>query len=120
MNVPKELGVHVCNCCHVKLLDEDFHRCGIDVSRHQYFFDYFCPTCSFGGSYVVAIPIGKSAGEAIRDLGIACLGAEQKGDPKGNSKDLLNRIVGVEDLLSLGGNDAPKEFTRDDDPSDLP
>lgn len=120
MRIPRSLKIHKCNDCQAALEDGNFRRCGLSSTDKHFFFDYFCPACGFAGSYTFDIKKEMTDGEAVSKLAQALIDAESEADSKGNIKDQLNRIVGVQDLLDLGGKDAPKEKPRDDDSSNLP
>lgn len=122
MKIPKSLRVHVCNKCKGELQDKDFKRCGFNFIRHQYFFDYLCCFCEHNGCYVLQVSDTLTAGQALARLGESLIegDSEEPIDSKGNIRETLNKIVGVQDLLKLGGKDAPREQPPDDDPTDLP
>lgn len=58
MFIPRILNIHTCNKCKKKLIDQNFHRCGIDLKQTRQgkitaFFDYKCPDCKHVGQYIV-------------------------------------------------------------------
>lgn len=126
MKIPKSLRIHNCNKCKGELRDTDFKRCGFNFVKHQYFFDYLCRFCDHNGCYVLQVNASLTAGQALGKLaeslieGDAAETQQEESDSKGNIRETLNKIVGVQDLLKLGGKDVPREQSTDDDPTDLP
>jgi len=115
VKIPVNLKIHVCNQCDSVLADKDFHTTGVLIHRRGIFFDYKCPACSNVGRYVFELKDGISIYDGLRSIA-AMLEHEVKisspKDQKENITNRLNSIVGVTDLLKLGGTNAPTEPTR--------
>jgi len=110
MKIPPELNINQCNKCKAVLQDSAFNRFGFSIVTHQHFFEYKCP-CGHTACYVLQASKSLSPPEALLKLAQTLIECEQEqaSDSKGNIKDVLNKITGVEDLLKLGGNNAPRE-----------
>lgn len=123
-SIRRELDVHRCSECKCSLEDGNFVGCGIlfetpEAPGWQAHFDYHCPTCGHYGRWMLAIPDDLSALDAMKSLVNAFDTAQSQ---RGDIALKLTKINSVEDLLKLGGNDAPKErakYKRDGD-GDLP
>lgn len=115
MKIPKHLNVHTCIKCREALQDSAYKRCGVGLVKAQFFFDYECGSCGHLGRYVLDIKDRFSPSEAL--IALADMLEETKGKQgasKGNIASELNKIVGVQDLLKqAGGNDAPREPSKD-------
>ena len=115
MKIPTSLKIHVCNGCGAPLSDNDFQITGILIHRRGIFFDYKCPACDNVGRYVFELKDGISIYDGLRSIASML---EHEGhvlttkDQKENIANRLNSIVGVTDLLKLGGANAPTEPTR--------
>jgi len=120
MKLPENLKIHTCFKCKASLADENFNQCGVSLLKPQLVFDYECPTCGHYGRYNLDLKTKMTPIEALNFLA-ALMEMEkiQQDSEKGNIRSQLNKISGVQDLLRLGGNDAPKERTKRDG-SDLP
>ena len=56
MYIARSLGIHLCDSCKATLVDQNFVRCGMNLSGKQkwnVFFDYVCPKCRHKGSYLI-------------------------------------------------------------------
>lgn len=116
MKLPTEKwAIDKCGACKVKLEEKNFSRCGVVLKTQQIFFDYECRACAHRGRWTIDIQSNMDAPEALMFLATTLA----EGDSKGNIAADLNKIVGVQDLLKLGGKDAPRE-RRSDESSDLP
>jgi hypothetical protein len=121
MKLPRDLGIHTCFNCKNDLLDDNFKRCGISLERPQLFFDYECSTCEHSGRYYLELLTKMGPVESLIFMATLIEAVNiQKNSVKGNIKQQLNKITGVQDLLRLGGTDAPREQTRRDDTENLP
>jgi ribosomal protein S27E len=115
VKIPASLNIHACNECGAVLSDEDFYITGVLIRRRGIFFDYKCPSCSNVGRYVFELKDGISIYDGLRSIASML---EKEGNvstpnsQKENIVDQLNSIVGVMDLLKLGGANAPTEPTR--------
>lgn len=112
MKIPKNLNMDLCNECRKNLKDKDYKRCGVLLDKPVVFFDYECSNCQHVGRYVLALEEKIDPTEAL--IHLSSLLKETSEEPiKGNIRSELNKIVGVNDLLKLGGKDAPREPPRD-------
>ncbi len=121
MKLPRDLNIHTCFSCKGELLDESFNGIGVSLSSPQIFFDYKCPNCGHDARYTLELLTEMDPAQALiylsAKLNLANIHAEPE---KGNIKQQLNKITGVQDLLRLGGTDAPRERTKRNDLENLP
>jgi len=111
-----DLQIHICAVCKSPLKDINFSSCGIMLAKPAFFFDYKCEHCNHLGRYIMdlKVPMGPVASLSL----LASLMEEtEEDDSKGNIKSQLNKIVGVQDLLRLGGDSAPREDDAPRDPT---
>lgn len=115
MKIP-DLDIHRCNSCKQLLQDSDFQRFGAVINQPQMCFDYHCRRCGHLGRYVLDVktPSGKPDPIYCLQMLISLLqspDAKSVEPLKGNIRAQLNKIEGIDDLLRLGGDDAPREPT---------
>ena len=106
MTIPKSLKIHECSKCKAPLPDGAFARCGVSLNSEPRcaFFDYDCPACGFSGRYLMPCKAPPTA--ALSSLANLL----EAGDKQRETAHFdLSRIHGVEDILKLGGNNAPRE-----------
>ena len=115
MKISREFKIHVCPACGAEMADSAIKRCGISLERPMLFFEYNCPSCLYEGRFVINLERPIEPPDALRLL--AELLPETK-ESKGNTASQLNNIFVVQDLLRLGGKDAPREPSKND--ADLP
>ena len=105
MNIPKKLAVHSCAKCKAKLPDGSFARCGYAVVPESgIFFDYECKACGYNGRYLLACDV--PAHVALSNLAALL---DTDGKQRETAPFDLSNIHGVEDILKLGGKNAPRE-----------
>ena len=110
MKIPHKLAVHACVKCKAELSDGEFTRCGYaTIPECGVFFDYECKACGFSGRYL--LPCEVPVHVALSNLA-AMLDANEK------QREMvpfdLTKLYGVEDLLRLGGKNAPRETSGKD------
>lgn len=115
MPIPKRLNANKCHACSGFLGDSDFSGYGVAIyPEYSVFFDYKCPSCKVLGRWIVNI-----AGEPDPVVGLRMMIEllEEAAAPKeerGDIRSQLNKIHNVNDLLRLGGTNAPRELPRTD------
>ena len=110
MRIPHKLSVHACVKCKAELSNGEFTRCGYaTVPEQGIFFDYECRACGFNGRYLLSCDV--PAHVALSNLAALL-------DTDGKQREMvpfdLSRIHGVEDILRLGGKNAPREKSGKD------
>jgi RNase P subunit RPR2 len=111
IKIPREFKIHKCSECGAELTDSDFKRCGVSLSdKPSYVFDYECGCCAHFGRYLLELKKGIEIPDALKIL--ADLLKKEDNIEKGHIRSQLNKIIGVQDLLKLGGTDAPTEPDR--------
>ena len=99
MRIARTLGIHICNKCNSKLIDQNFLRCGMILSgknQWEVFFDYKCPSCKYKGSYIIdPATDGTLPGEFFRQFGNSIDEYYERQKPQIDNdqlKDLLDDI----------------------------
>src|SRR5258708_7810834 len=114
--VPKSLKIDNCDHCGRQMPASDYKQCSVALESHQLFFDYVCSNCRYSGRYVMAIKPDVTDAAALLEMAKDLIKTEQEGAESGESaNDILDRIVGVQDLLNLAGNSQPEEHPGEPD-----
>lgn len=112
--IPKSLGVEICNSCRKKLIDSDYQRCGVILANARICIDYKCSNCKYDGRYMLNYDMSSPV-ESLLLLAGLLEGSPAAMETKGISGQ-LDKIVGIDDLLRLGGQDGPREQPPDNLP----
>lgn len=114
MKIPLNLSIHQCNSCKKKLAQENFLRCGVTLPKPSVIFEYECGHCGHFGRYILDVADALNPSQALRKLADLLEKPSKKEEEttKGNIRSQLNKIKGVQDLLKLGGENAPRESSN--------
>jgi hypothetical protein len=121
----KDLGIHKCSECEAPLEDNNFMDCGLVLVSQSgprvVYFDFVCPSCAYHGRWTFPIPDEMPAWEIAKDLAACFIQTPDEmyllDKTESERRDIaskLTKINSVEDLLKLGGSDAPREPSKRD------
>lgn len=121
-SIRKDLDIHRCSECGGTLEDGHFVGCGMlfespEAPGWNMHFDYHCPSCEHYGRWMIPVPDDISAIDA---MGMLVNAFDTPQSQRGDIALKLTKINSVEDLLKLGGKDAPKERSKYERDGDLP